>query len=55
MQVISYEELVAELKKVTLNDVIKAGREVFLGNGISMIALGPIGEEEIDKGCIEFS
>ncbi|HDM10467.1 MAG: insulinase family protein [Deltaproteobacteria bacterium] len=52
---ISYEELVAELNKVTLNDVIKAGRKVFLDNGISMTALGPIGEEEIDKGCIEFS
>lgn len=51
---ISYEELVGELSRVTLDDVIKAGNTVFSNNRISMTALGPITEQDIDKGCLLF-
>ncbi|HDG98891.1 MAG TPA: insulinase family protein [Desulfobacterales bacterium] len=51
---ISYDEVVHKLNKVTIDDVLEAGSNIFYGNSISMTALGPVTEQDIDESCIRF-
>ena len=51
---ISYEELVGELNRVTLDEVISVGAKVFSDGCLSMTALGPITEQDVDEACIAF-
>jgi len=51
---ISYEELVDNLNKVTLDEVIKVAGDIFQYNKVSMTALGPIRGDEVDRSCLDF-
>jgi predicted Zn-dependent peptidase len=51
---ISYEELIAELEQVRLDDLIEVTGSVFHG-GISLSTLGPIPESDIDTDCLSFT
>jgi len=51
---ISYRELLAELKRVTLDEVIEASRRVFSPESISLTVLGPIDRDQIAVDPINF-
>ncbi|MFC1579290.1 M16 family metallopeptidase [Thermodesulfobacteriota bacterium] len=51
----SYDELVSELEKVTVDEVVQMAQQAFKENGVSMVTLGPIREEDVDLGCLQFS
>jgi predicted Zn-dependent peptidase len=51
---ISYEELIAELEQVRLDDLIDVTGSIFHG-GISLSTLGPIPESDIDTDCLSFT
>jgi predicted Zn-dependent peptidase len=44
---ISYRELIAELNKVTLDEVVEASRRIFCPESVSLTVLGPIHEDQI--------
>ncbi len=52
---VGFEELVASLEKVTLDDVVEIADEIFLKGSTSLVTLGPIKEEDLYKGAIEFN
>ncbi len=52
---IGYEELIADLEKVTKDEVVHAAREAFRDKGVSMVILGPVKEGDVDRGCLRFS
>jgi predicted Zn-dependent peptidase len=51
---ISYEELVSDLEQVTRDDVIEVASGIFRDGKISLTALGPVKEEEIDVSALQF-
>lgn len=51
---ISYEEVVENLNRATVDQVVEAGYKIFYSDCISMTALGPISEKDIDENCIRF-
>jgi predicted Zn-dependent peptidase len=51
---ISYRELLAELKRVTLDEVIEASRRIFLPESSSLTVLGPIERNQIAVDPIDF-
>jgi predicted Zn-dependent peptidase len=51
---ISYRELIAELKRVTLDEVIEASRRIFSPDSISLTVLGPIDRDQIAVDPINF-
>jgi predicted Zn-dependent peptidase len=51
---ISYRDLLAELKRVTLDEVIEASRRVFSPESISLTVLGPIDRDQIAVDPINF-
>ena len=51
----SYEELVSDLEKVTVEEVVQMANQAFKEDGVSMVTLGPIKEEDIDPGCLQFA
>jgi predicted Zn-dependent peptidase len=52
---ISYEELVDDLEKVTVDEVVACANETFLTGRVSLATLGPIKKEELDLGCLQFN
>ncbi|MGD2124726.1 MAG: pitrilysin family protein [Desulfobacteraceae bacterium] len=52
---ISYEELVADLEKVTVDEVVAVARNAFESDQISLVTLGPVRKEDLDLSCIQFS
>lgn len=46
------EELVSNLERVTVDDVIHVAIDTFRHDRVSLASLGPLREEEIDKGCL---
>jgi len=52
---VSHEEVVSNLEKVTVDEVVEIGHDVFKNGEVSLVTLGPMREEEIDKGCLQFS
>jgi len=52
---ISYEELVDDLEKVTVDEVVACANETFLTDRVSLATLGPIKKEELDLGCLQFN
>ena len=52
---VSYEELVSKLERVTVDDVVEAATEVFQSGEVSLAALGPIQEEDLDRSNLEFT
>lgn len=51
---ISYEELVADLEKVTVDEVIAVARDTFNTDCMSLMTLGPVKEEDLDLSCLQF-
>jgi predicted Zn-dependent peptidase len=50
----SYRELLAELKRVTLSEVIEASRRIFSPESVSLTVLGPIDKDQIAVDPINF-
>jgi predicted Zn-dependent peptidase len=48
------EELVSNLEAVTVDEVVEVAGDVFLEGEVSLVALGPVREEELDKGTALF-
>ena len=51
---ISYEEIVSELEKVTVDNVVDVANGIFGDGNVSLATLGPIKEEALDKGNLYF-
>lgn len=51
---VGYEELVSSLQRVTLDQVVEAASDVFRDSRISLAALGPLREEDLDSGALWF-
>jgi len=51
---ISYEELIADLEKVTVDDVVAVARDSFQSNALTLATLGPIRERDLDLDCLQF-
>jgi predicted Zn-dependent peptidase len=52
---VSYEELESNLEQVTVNEVIEIAQDTFRDGKVSLTTLGPIREEDLDKGCLQFN
>jgi predicted Zn-dependent peptidase len=51
---VDFDEMVAQLEKVTIEDVIAVAKETFRDQAISLVVLGPTNEEDLDLGCLSF-
>lgn len=51
---ISYEELIAELEKVTLDEVIDVSKRIFSADKVSLTVLGPIDRDKIAVDPLNF-
>jgi len=51
---VGYRELLAELKKVTLDEVVEASRRIFSPKGISLTVLGPVDRDQIAVDPLDF-
>jgi predicted Zn-dependent peptidase len=51
---ISYEELIADLEKVTVDDVVDVARDAFQSKDLTLATLGPVREEDLDLECLQF-
>jgi predicted Zn-dependent peptidase len=51
---ISYRELIAELNKVTLDEVVEAARRIFSSEAISLTVLGPLHKDQITLDPLNF-
>jgi len=52
---VSHEEVVSNLEQVTVDEVVEIGHDVFKDGEVSLVTLGPMREEEIDKGYLQFN
>lgn len=52
---VGYDELISHLERVTVDEVVEIAGRVFEDGKVSLAALGPIREEDIDKSNIVFS
>jgi len=46
---VEYEEVVASLKKVSIDEVIEVSNSIFRTGGVSLTTLGPIEEDALDR------
>ncbi|GAF82689.1 unnamed protein product, partial [marine sediment metagenome] len=51
---ISYEELIKELEKVTLDEVIDVSKRIFSAGNVSITALGPLDRDTIAVDQLNF-
>jgi len=51
---VGHEELIAELERVTVDEVVEICSDVFLGNGVCLVILGPMTEDGLDKRSVQF-
>ncbi len=51
---VEYEELVSELEKVSVDDVIEVSKDIFHSDRVSLSTLGPLEEDGLDKGTLQF-
>jgi len=51
---VGHRELLAELKKVTLDEVVEASRRIFSPGGISLTVLGPVERDQIAVDPLNF-
>lgn len=51
---ISYEEVVSELRKVTLDQVVEAAARAFKKDSVSLVTLGPLEKKDLDLHNISF-
>ena len=51
---VDFDEMVAKLEKVTIEDMIDVAKETFRDQAVSLVVLGPTKEEDLDLGCLSF-
>ncbi|MBW1850784.1 MAG: insulinase family protein [Deltaproteobacteria bacterium] len=51
---VDYGELVSRLKKVTVDDVIEISNSIFQQSRVTLITLGPLEEQGLDKSNLQF-
>ena len=51
---VDFDEMVAKLEKVTIEDMIAIAKETFRDQAVSLVVLGPTKEEDLDLGCLSF-
>lgn len=52
---VDYEEVAANMERVTVDDVVEMANKIFGGDQITFTALGPVEREDVDLGCLAFS
>ena len=52
---VAYEEVVADIERVSVDHVVEMVTQVFGGDQIAFAALGPVKEEDVDLGCLDLS
>jgi predicted Zn-dependent peptidase len=52
---VGYDELISNLERVTVDEVVEIAGRIFKDGKVSLAALGPIREEDLDKSNIVFS
>ena len=52
---VPYEEVVDQLDKVQVEEVVAVAQEAFATDRVSLTTLGPIAEEDLDSSCLEFN
>jgi len=51
---VHHEELVAELQKITLDEIIEASQRIFSGGNVSLTVLGPVDKDKIAVDTLSF-
>ena len=51
---VDYEELVSSLEQVTIDEVVETANDTFRMSKISFAALGPLKDEDLDRGLLEY-
>ncbi|MFZ7111073.1 MAG: M16 family metallopeptidase [Desulfatiglandales bacterium] len=51
---VSYDEIVADLGRVTVEEVVVVARDAFQTDGVSLTTLGPFRQEDLDLSCLRF-
>jgi predicted Zn-dependent peptidase len=51
---IDFDEMVAKLEKVTVDEVLAVAEETFREKEVSLVILGPVKEEDLDKDTLSF-
>jgi predicted Zn-dependent peptidase len=51
---VPYEELVSNLEKVSVDEVVDVAGEIFREKRVSLVTLGPVREEDVDGSCLQF-
>ncbi len=52
---VSHDATIAELKKVTVDEVVAVAEETFKSNEVSLVTLGPIHSEDLDLTFLQFN
>jgi predicted Zn-dependent peptidase len=52
---VSYDELVAKLQKVTVDQVVAVAQDTFQNDEVSLVTLGPTKREDLDLACLQFN
>jgi predicted Zn-dependent peptidase len=52
---VSYDELMSNLERVTVDEVVEVASEIFRDDKIALATLGPLKEEDLDRGNLQFS
>ena len=52
---VSCEEVIAQIEKVNLDQLVAVAEEAFGKDGVSLVTLGPLEEKDLDVGCLQFS
>jgi predicted Zn-dependent peptidase len=51
---VPYEEVVKDLERVTVDEVIQEAKTIFTDSGTSLVTLGPFGGKRLDAGYLRF-
>ncbi len=52
---VSHDATIAELKKVTVDEVVAVAEETFRNNEVSLVTLGPVESDDLDLTCLQFN
>ncbi|MCP4566285.1 MAG: hypothetical protein GY841_01760 [FCB group bacterium] len=52
---VGIDELVSSLEQVTVDDVVEIAGRIFLKDGVSLVTLGPLREEDLDTSTLAFN
>lgn len=51
---VTFEELIDQLQKVTVDQVVEMAQEIFRQSNISLVTLGAFKEDDLDPDCLSF-